>query len=66
MAIGVAVGVVDLSAVGCLYPSFYNGYNMFSIMTLSLLAYYTFIFIDIVIYTLGSTPWSSRIFWMVG
>jgi hypothetical protein len=76
MAIGVAVGVVDLSAVGCLYPSFYiqggrgykkgNGYNMFSIRTLSLLAYYTFIFIDIVIYTLGSTPWSSRIFWMVG
>jgi hypothetical protein len=37
-------------------------YNMIPTGTLSLLAY----FIDIVIYALGSTPWSSWIFWMVG
>jgi hypothetical protein len=37
-------------------------YNMITIMTLSLLIYFTYIFIDIVIYALGSTPWSSEIF----
>jgi hypothetical protein len=42
------------------------GYNMISIMTLSLLAYFTHIFIDIIIYALGSTPWSFGNFWMVG
>jgi hypothetical protein len=64
MAIGVVVIVVLL---GCLYPSFYIqggrgykkgnriGYNMIAIMTLSLLAYYIYILIDIIIYTLGST-----------
>jgi hypothetical protein len=31
-------------------------------MTLSLLAY----FIDIAIYALGNTTWSSEIFWMMG
>jgi hypothetical protein len=35
-------------------------------MTLSILAYFTYIFIDIIIYALGSTTWSSGIFWMVG
>jgi hypothetical protein len=70
--------VSDLSPVGCLYPSFYIqggrdykednrvGYNMISIMTLSLLVYFIYILIDIVIYVLGSTPWSSEIYWMVG
>jgi hypothetical protein len=32
---------------------------MISIRTLSLLAYFTYILIDIIIYTLESTPWSS-------
>jgi hypothetical protein len=41
-------------------------YNTISIKTLSLLTYFTYIFIDIIIYTLGSTLWSSGIFWMVG
>jgi hypothetical protein len=39
---------------------------MISIRTLSLLAYFTYIFIDIIIYALGSTSWSFGIFWMVG
>jgi hypothetical protein len=39
---------------------------MISIMTLSLLAYFTYIIIDIIIYALESTPWSSEIFKMVG
>jgi hypothetical protein len=38
------------------------GYNMIPVKTLSQLAYFTYIFIDIIIYTLGSMPWSSRIF----
>jgi hypothetical protein len=42
------------------------GYNMIPIRTLSLLAYFTYIFIDIIIYTLGSMSWPSGIFWMVG
>jgi hypothetical protein len=42
------------------------GYNMIPIKVLSLLADFTYIFIDIVIYALGRTPWFSRIFWMVG
>jgi hypothetical protein len=42
------------------------GYNMILIRTLSLPTYFTCIFIDIIIYALGSTPWSSGIFWMVG
>jgi hypothetical protein len=32
------------------------GYNMISIRTLPLFAYFTYIFIDIIIYALGSTP----------
>jgi hypothetical protein len=32
------------------------GYNMITIRTLSLLAYFTYIFIDIIIYAFGSTP----------
>jgi hypothetical protein len=31
------------------------GYNMILIMTLSLLIYFTYIFIDIIFYVLGST-----------
>jgi hypothetical protein len=42
------------------------GYNMIPIMTLSLLAYFTYIFIYIIIYALWSTSWYSGIFWMVG
>jgi hypothetical protein len=42
------------------------GYNMISIMTLSLLAYFTYILIDIIIYALESMPWSYEIFWMMG
>jgi hypothetical protein len=42
------------------------GYNMILIRTLSLLTYFTYIFIDIIIYVLGSTLWSSEIFWIVG
>jgi Trk-type K+ transport system membrane component len=41
-------------------------YNMIPIRTLSLLTYFTYIFIDIIIYALRSMPWSSGIFWMVG
>jgi hypothetical protein len=43
-----------------------TGYNMISIRTLSLVTYFTYIFIDIIIYALGSKPWSSGIFQMVG
>jgi hypothetical protein len=65
MTIDVKVAVVRL--VGSLYPSFYIqgeryykegsriGYNMISIMTLSLFVYFTYIFIDIIIYVLEST-----------
>jgi hypothetical protein len=42
------------------------GYNMISIRTLSLLACFTYIFIDRIIYVLESKSWSSRIFRMVG
>jgi hypothetical protein len=41
-------------------------YDMIPIRTLSLLTFFTDIFIDIIIYVLGSTSWSSGIFWMVG
>ena len=73
MAIGIVV-VVVLVPLGVpltllLYPrgrGYKEGnrvdYNIISIMTLSLLAYFTYIFIDIIIYALGSTPWSSGIF----
>jgi hypothetical protein len=37
------------------------GYNMISIRILSLLNYFTYIFIDIIIYALASMPWSSGI-----
>jgi hypothetical protein len=68
VAIGVAVEVVP---VGCIYLSFYIqggrgykednqvGYNIILIMSLSLLAYFTYIFIDIIFYALGSMLWSS-------
>jgi hypothetical protein len=81
MAIGVAIVLVEL-VLTCplgvflpllLYPrgqGYKEGnrvdYNMIPIRTLSLLDYFTYIFIDIIIYNLGSTPWSSRIIWMVG
>jgi hypothetical protein len=39
---------------------------MIPIRTPSLLTYFTYISIDIIIYVLGSTSWSSEIFWMVG
>jgi hypothetical protein len=42
------------------------GYNMISNKTLSLLIYFTYISIDIIIYSLWSTSWSSKISWMVG
>jgi hypothetical protein len=76
MAIDV-VFVVVLSPEGFLYPSYYVqggegykegsrvGYNMIPIRTLSLLFYFTYISMDIIIYALGSTSWSSGIFWMV-
>jgi hypothetical protein len=63
---------------GSLHPPFYIqggqgykegnrvGYNMISIRTLSLLAYFTYIFIDIIIYASGGMLGSSGIFWMVG
>jgi hypothetical protein len=38
---------------------------MISIKTLSLLVYFTYIYIDIIIYILESTSWSSRIFCIV-
>jgi hypothetical protein len=41
-------------------------YNMVSITTLSLLGYFTYIFIDIIIYALECTPWPSGIFQKVG
>jgi hypothetical protein len=39
---------------------------MIPIRTLSLLDYFTYIFIDIVFYAMGSMSWCSGIFWMVG
>jgi hypothetical protein len=39
---------------------------MILIMTLSLRVYFTYIFIDIIIYALGSLSWSYEIFWMMG
>jgi hypothetical protein len=42
------------------------GYNIIPIRTLSLLAYFTYILINIIIYTLGSKAWSSGILQMVG
>jgi hypothetical protein len=42
------------------------GYNIILIRTLSLLIYFTYIHIDIIIYAFASTPWFSEIFWMVG
>jgi hypothetical protein len=51
---------------GCIYPSFYIqgglgykegnrvGYNMILIKILSLLVYFTYVFIDIIIYVLRS------------
>jgi hypothetical protein len=41
-------------------------YNMIQIRIFSLLAYFTYILIDTIIYALGSTSWSSGIIWMVG
>jgi hypothetical protein len=77
MAIDVVVEVVDMSfrvpLPLLLYPKGRGykevnrvGYNIIPIRTLSLLAYFTYILIDIIIYALESTPGSSRIFWMVG
>jgi hypothetical protein len=37
------------------------GYNKIPIRTLSLVACFTYIFIDIIMYALGSTPWSSGV-----
>jgi hypothetical protein len=66
-----------MSLLRCIYPSFYIqggqdykegnrvGYNIAPIRTLSLLVYFTHIFIDIIIYVLLSTLWSFGIFWMV-
>jgi hypothetical protein len=66
VAIDVVVVVVGLVPCGVpllllLYPWGWGykegnwvGYNIIPIMTLSLLAYYIFIFIDIIIFTLGS------------
>jgi hypothetical protein len=57
--------------VECLYPSFYIrgergykednqvSYNMITISNLSLLTYFTYILIDIVIYAMRSISWSS-------
>jgi hypothetical protein len=39
---------------------------MIPIRTLSLIAYFSYIFIDIIIYALESMPCSPGIFWMVG
>jgi hypothetical protein len=67
-------GVCPTCPFGVPPPSFYIqggrgykegnrvGYNMIPIRTLSLLAYFTYISIDIVIYALGNTSWSSGIF----
>jgi hypothetical protein len=41
------------------------GYNIILIKTLSLLTYFRYIYIDIIIYVLESKSWSSEIFWMV-
>jgi hypothetical protein len=50
----------------CYKESNQVSYNMILIRTLSLLVYFTYIFIVIIIYVMGSMPWSSEIFWMVG
>jgi hypothetical protein len=47
-------------------PHFSTGMVVIPIRTLSLLAYFAYIFIDIIIYALRNTPWSSGIFRMVG
>jgi hypothetical protein len=68
------VVVVGLVHWWFLYPSFYIqggrdykegnrvGYNMIPIRILYLLVYFTYISIDIDIYTLGSMTWSSGTF----
>jgi hypothetical protein len=75
MAIGVAVVIVflgvSLTLLLCSRGRGYKegnclSYNMIPIMTLSLFAYFTYIFIEIAIYVLGSTPWSFGILWMMG
>jgi hypothetical protein len=78
MTIGVAVEVARLVSLEVplpllLYPrgrGYKEGnrvsYHMILIKPLSLLAYFTYILIDIIIYVLGNTSGSSRIFWMVG
>jgi hypothetical protein len=72
MAIGVVVP--DVVPVGSLYLSFYIqggrgyreghqfSYNIIPIMTLSLLAYFTYIFIYIIFYALGSMSWPLGLF----
>jgi hypothetical protein len=42
------------------------GYQMIPNKTISLLAYFSYISIDIIIYALKSTSWFSRFLWMVG
>jgi hypothetical protein len=72
MTIHIAVVLYRVPLPLLLYPRGWGnkegnqvGYSIISIRTLSLLDYYIYIFIDIIIYALGSTPWSSRIFWTV-
>jgi hypothetical protein len=77
MAIEVVLCLLDLSPRDAstfpLYPrgrGYKEGnqvsYNMISIRTLSPLAYFTYIFIDIIIYAFESMPRSSIIFCMLG
>jgi hypothetical protein len=74
IVIGVVVEVIPWGASTSPFISWGRGYkednrvsyNMIPIRTLSLLDYFTYIFIDILIYALVSTSWFSGIFWMVG
>jgi hypothetical protein len=72
MTIGIVV--LEVVPVGSLYLSFYIqggrgyregnrfSYNMIPIMTLSLLAYFTYILIYIIFYASGSTSWPLGLF----
>jgi hypothetical protein len=77
MAINVVVVGVELSPIECLYPSFYiQGGEVIrkvteSVTTWSQLKLYLYFLFYIYFHRynflcLGSTLWSSRIFWMVG
>jgi hypothetical protein len=62
VSLGVSLPVLFISKGVRLQEGNRVGYNIIPISILSILAYFTYIFIDIIIYALESTSWSSEIF----